>query len=202
MSVATVQQQGSDCSWDDLVRGWAELDAPEGFKAEIIEGIIALSPPPSAPHNHIASELHGQLFTMLAREWGIYQTLGVAAPPRDGLFVPDLVVAPKAIVRTAGLHVPADVVELVVEVTSPSSLRHDRVAKPAGYAAAGVPLYLLVDPFRDGGPLVTLYGEPVGDTYETLASVKFGETVSLPEPLGVELETVDFAVPPGGRQGA
>ncbi|WP_052848549.1 Uma2 family endonuclease [Streptomyces avicenniae] len=200
MSVATVQQQDSEYGWDDLVRGWEELDAPEGYKAEIIEGIIALSPPPSMRHNHIASELHGQLFTALGREWGIYQTLGVAAPPRAGLYSPDLVVVPKTAVNTDGHYVMADMVELVVEITSPSSLRHDRVAKPAGYAAAAVPLYLLVDPFDAHGPLITLYGNPIADAYETLASVKFGETVSLPKPLGGVLETKDFALSDGRRR--
>ncbi|GAA2395735.1 hypothetical protein GCM10010420_21590 [Streptomyces glaucosporus] len=47
-----------------------------------------------------------------------------------------------------------------VEITSPSNARHDRISEAAGYARAGVPLYLMVDRWAPGGPTVTLYGEP------------------------------------------
>ena len=61
------------------------------------------------------------------------------------MLIPDLVVAPVPDHPEAESHIPAALAELVVEVTSKSNARHDRVSKPAAHASAGIPLYLLVD---------------------------------------------------------
>ncbi len=91
-------------------------------------------------------------------------------------------------------HVPAALAELVVEVTSQSNARHDRVSKPAAYATAGIPLCLLVDRWAPGGPTVTLYDEPKGDVYRVLSAAKFGDPVRLPEPFDLTIDTSEFPV--------
>ncbi|GAA2484403.1 hypothetical protein GCM10023100_29920 [Actinocorallia cavernae] len=80
------------------------------------------------------------------------------------------------------LHEVIPAAELVVEVTSAATAHHDRSTKAAGYAAAGVPLYLLVDQLAPDGPAVTLYGTPLGGAYRVLASVGFGSPLELPAP--------------------
>lgn len=77
-------------------------------------------------------------------------------------------------------------------MTSPSNAHHDRISKPASYAAAGVPLYLPIDRWAPGGPKVTLYGEPRGDVYRVLRACKLGEPITLPEPFGLDLDTSAF----------
>lgn len=89
-------------------------------------------------------------------------------------------------------HSPAGLAELVVEVTSKSNARHDRVSKPAAYAAAGIPLYLLADARATDGPTVTLYGEPKEDVHRPLRSVKFGEPIELPAPFDLVIDTAEF----------
>ena len=79
-------------------------------------------------------------------------------------------------------------------MTSKSSARHDRVSKPAAYATAGIPLYLLVDRWAPGGPTVTLYGEPKDDVYRVLHAVKFGDPIKLPAPFDVTIDTGEFPV--------
>ncbi|MEW2390407.1 Uma2 family endonuclease [Streptomyces venezuelae] len=179
-------------SWDDLVRLWEEMDWPEGSKVEIVEGVVTVSPSPSNEHNIIAEKVQRCLYSVLPDDWGIYQTLSLAVPSRLGMFIPDLVALPVAEVEGPGTHVPAGAAELVVEVTSPSNARHDRVSKPAAYAAAGIPLYLLIDRWAPGGPTITLYGEPRGDVYRTLQACKFGEPITLPAPFGLDLDTSAF----------
>lgn len=98
--------------------------------------------------------------------------------------VPDDVVLAKT-----GELVPAATAKLIVEVTSKSNATNDRIAKAAGYARAGVPLYLLVDRWAPAGPAVTLYGEPTGDVYRVLHTVKFGDELELPAPFGLTLDT-------------
>ncbi|MFF9123462.1 Uma2 family endonuclease [Streptomyces sp. NPDC014889] len=181
-------------SWDDLVRFWEEMEWPEGSKVEIIEGIITVSPAPAYRHNVIAARIQRRLYSVIPEDWEIFQTLAIAVPSRLGMLIPDLVVAPVREHTEADTHIPAALAELVVEVTSKSNARHDRISKPAAYATAGIPFYLLVDRWGPDGPTATLYGEPKGDVYRPLSSVKFGEALKLPSPFDLVIDTTDFPV--------
>ncbi|MET9686240.1 Uma2 family endonuclease [Streptomyces coeruleorubidus] len=194
MSALTVDHSTANGhEWDDLVRIWRETDAPEGCKVEIIEGIVTVAPPPSNAHNDIADLVQRALYEVIPRNWGIYQTLGTAVPSRDGLYIPDLAVAPRQVLRSEGGNfIPASAAELVVEITSKSNAAHDRIKKAAGCAQAAVPLYLLIDGWAPGGPTITLYGEPRGDAYRVLHAGKFGEQIELPEPFSLKLDTDEF----------
>ncbi|MFG2675601.1 Uma2 family endonuclease [Streptomyces sp. NPDC048445] len=194
LPVDTPTDPGRDQDWDDLVRIWEETDAPEGCKVEIIEGIGTVSPPPSKDHNTTAALLQRRLYTVIPDDWGIYQTLGVSAPGGAGLYIPDLVVVPRAMATGPGNRIPAEEVRLVVEITSRANANHDRIGKTHGYAQAGVELFLLLDPWHSGRPTATLYGEPAGGTYRVLDTVEYGEKLTLPEPFGLELDTGIFPV--------
>ncbi|MEV7156050.1 Uma2 family endonuclease [Streptomyces misionensis] len=196
MSALTVDHSAADGrEWEDLVRIWQETDAPEGCKVEIIEGIVTVSPPPSNDHNDIADLVQRSLYEVIPKDWGIYQTLGTAVPFRAGLYIPDLAVAPREALRVRkGNYIPATAAELVVEITSRANAGHDRIKKAAGYAQAGVALYLLIDNWAPGGPTITLYGEPQGDVYRVLRAVRFGDPITLPEPFGVTIDTGEFPV--------
>lgn len=196
MSALTVQHEPERGEgWEGLVRRWEDTDRPEGCKVEIIEGIVTVAPPPVNRHNYIADLVHEGLYAAKPDDCGIYQTLNVAVPTRNGLYIPDLAVVPRDVVRREGNYVPADAAEIVVEITSKSNASNDRVAKLNGYAAAGVPLYLLIDPHVSGTPTVHLYGEPQGGTYRLLAVVEFGEPIYIPKPFDYTLDTSDFPLP-------
>ncbi|MEU5208074.1 Uma2 family endonuclease [Streptomyces sp. NPDC020742] len=182
--------------WDELVRFWEESDWPEGSRVEIIDGVIVVTPPPAAPHNRLAELVQRSLYRVLPKDWGLYQTQGLAHPQYGRLYIPDLVVIPYAVLDglEGGNAAPLTAAELVVEVTSPSNASYDRINKAAAYAQAGVPLYLLVDRFGPGGPTVTLYGEPKDSVYRELEKVKFGEDVHLPAPFELTLDTGVFPV--------
>jgi Uma2 family endonuclease len=194
MSALTVEHEPDNgYGWDEAVRIWEEMDWPEGCKVEIIEGIVTVAPPPANAHNIIADSVQRRLYQVIPDEWGIYQTLGAAVPSRMGLYIPDLAVAPEEVLRSeSGNFIPAAAAELVVEITSKSNADHDRIKKAAGYAQAGVPLYLLIDSWAPGGPTVTLYGEPKGDVYRVLSAVKFGEPIKLPAPFDLTIDTAAF----------
>ncbi|MFG2624103.1 Uma2 family endonuclease [Streptomyces sp. NPDC048473] len=195
MSALTVDPvPGNGQGWDDLVRIWEETDAPEGCKVEIIEGIVTVSPPPSKDHNLTAALLQRRLYSVIPEDWEIFQTLGVAVPGRAGLYIPDLVVVPRAVATGPGNRVPAEEARLVVEITSQANANHDRIGKAHGYAKAGVELFLLLDPWHSGRPTATLYGEPVEGTYRVLDAVEYGEKLTLPEPFALDLDTGVFPV--------
>jgi Uma2 family endonuclease len=196
MSALTVDRTEADTgpTWEGLVRLWEQTDAPEGCKVELIEGLVTVVPPPSNAHNRIADKVHRCLYNAIPGDWGVYRTLGTAVPSRNGLFVPDIAVAPEAALIDAESEyfVPAAVAELVVEITSRSNAPVDRTTKRTAYAAAGVPLYLLIDAHASAGPTVTLFQEPVRDEYRVHSAVKFGDTVHIPEPIGLDLDTGTF----------
>lgn len=178
MGALTVSQE-PDQNWDDLVRFWEEMDWPEGSKVEIIEGIITVSPAPGLPHNVIAARIQRRLYPVIPEDREIFRTLAIAVPSRLGMLIPDLVVTRLPDHTESDTHIPAALAELVVEVTSKSNARHDRISKPAAYATAGIPLCLLVDRWAPGGPTATLYGEPKGDVYRVLGAAKFGDPRTL-----------------------
>ncbi|GAA0457493.1 Uma2 family endonuclease [Streptomyces stramineus] len=196
MSALTIDcSEGPSAEWDELVRIWEETDAPEGCKVEIIEGIITVSPAPANKHNVIAGKLQRALYTVIPEDWGIYQTLAVSVPSRSGLFIPDLVVAPESELvelSESEQYIPAAAATFIAEITSKSSLRHDRVSKPAAFAHAGASLYLLIDRWANGGPTVTLYGEPKDDVYRVLQAGKFGDAIHLPAPFDLVIDTGPF----------
>ncbi|MGJ7415921.1 Uma2 family endonuclease [Streptomyces cinereoruber] len=193
MSALTVDPaSASGHDWDDLVRIWEGTDAPEGCKVEIIEGIITVSPPPSPLHNDIADEVQRALYEVIPRDWGAYQTQAVTLPTRAGMFIPDLLVAPKGAVREARLAIQASDAELVVEITSQSNANHDRIVKLQAYATAAVPLYLLIDRWHSGRPTATLYGEPKNGLYRVLDAVEFGRELHLPAPFDLTIDTGTF----------
>ncbi|NEA58884.1 Uma2 family endonuclease [Streptomyces sp. SID13666] len=195
MSALNVEPEShSGYGWDDLVRIWEETDVPEGCTVEIIEGIVTVAPPRANDHNNIADDLQRELYRVIPRDWGIFQTQGLAVPSRKGLFIPDLAVVPKAALQRPGHFIAASEARLIAEITSPSNPGHDRISKPAAYACAGVPLYLLIDSWAPGGPTVTLFSEPEGDVYRSHHAVKFGDPIELPAPFGITLATGSFPV--------
>ncbi|MFI0904022.1 Uma2 family endonuclease [Streptomyces sioyaensis] len=182
-------------AWDALVRIWEDTEAPEGCMVEIVDGIVSVAPPRDVRQNVIVAELSRALYRQaLPENRGAYQKLALAVPARHGLYVPNLVVAPDAVVRGPGYFIPAAAAELVVEITSMTSAVHDRLHKPAGYAAAGVPLYLLVDLWSPDGPTAVLHGEPDHTRYRIQSPTRPGEPLHLPEPFDMTLDTSLFRV--------
>ncbi|MEU2667902.1 Uma2 family endonuclease [Streptomyces sp. NPDC007164] len=193
------EQASEDSLWDYLLQTWRELDAPEGWRAEIDEGRIFLVPPPHAHRSGIAEMVQHRLYRALPEELGIYQTLGVHVAPLDRLYVPDLVIMERELIMAADPEVsdPMDAADalLIVEVTSKGNARDDRTKKYRAYARAGVPMYLLIDRFDTRGAMATLFTEPNEDgTYKHSDPVPFGKPLSLPEPFGTALLTDEFPV--------
>jgi Uma2 family endonuclease len=179
---------------DDLLESFLALETPEGFKAELIEGEIVVSPAPDGDHQDAIDVIVHQVF---GRSKEPMQHSGNSGPlvqaggpcPKNHL-ISDIIFAPRErrLLRGAPSWMQPDGVATVVEVTSlrPSI---DRKLKRHCYARAGIPLHLIVD--RDEAKVV-LHSFPKGDDYAKDVSVALGESLSLPEPFGFALETSDF----------
>ncbi|MEV1081607.1 Uma2 family endonuclease [Streptomyces sp. NPDC050211] len=166
--------------------------APRGWRVELIEGEIYVTPPANGEHEEFVSELVDQVTDRRPdRSLRNYTGIGLNVPGASdtGHVVPDLAVAPKGSFDSAEEWHDPSAVLLVAEVTSDSTAVRDREKKIHGYARAGIPVYLLID--REEAE-VTVYSEPSGDDYAQGAKHKLGLAVPLPEPLGFELDTGEF----------
>jgi Uma2 family endonuclease len=152
---------------------------------EIVDGSLLVSPPPSSGHQRAASRLHAVLAAALPPDREALEGIGVQA--QGSVLVPDLAVVRAAAVRTDPRPLDAADVFLVVEITSPSSLTADRVAKPALYAGAGIPAYWRVELSGSGTPLVALH-RLTGDVYREEAVVHTGEHRDVSYPAALSLE--------------
>ncbi|CAL9471466.1 hypothetical protein SUDANB105_02831 [Streptomyces sp. enrichment culture] len=185
-----------DDEWKQLVQLWRETDAPEGCRMEIIGGVLSITPPASLTHHRTVGQVHRRLHEAVPEHWGIFQQMALAVPSRPGLYVPDVAVVPDGLLRTEDVDfLPAEEAVHVVEVVSEVTANRDRGEKPAGYAEAGIPLHLLIDPLAPGGPAVTLYGEPGDGAYRILQAGPFGVPIRLPVPFELTLDSSGFPHP-------
>lgn len=179
-----------------LLDWFVDLDAPEGLRAELIEGELAVTPVPDGHHEHCISQIVGQMYrrspteTQFSAQFSGNKGLrlrGADGCPRDHV-IPDGTFAPKGLYRGADPWMPCAGVTMVLEVTS-GKPQTDREIKRRCYARGGIPLYLLVD--RETS-WTTLFSDPESDDYRKLRAVAFGKSLALPEPFAFDLDTTDF----------
>ncbi|MGW3122156.1 Uma2 family endonuclease [Streptomyces sp. NPDC001107] len=164
--------------------------APETVTLEFINGRIAVKKVPDGNHSTIVSWLTRRCM-QTRPDLDLYHARGLRVEAcRGGRVKPDAVLAPEAHFAGHGEWADPDGALMVVEVTSYDSDtdRRDRHEKPTAYGQAGIPLYLLID--RDSCT-VTVHSNPdrqVGG-YRSIQTSKFGEKVSVPGPMDIELDT-------------
>ncbi|MFJ9377604.1 Uma2 family endonuclease [Streptomyces sp. NPDC101455] len=169
-----------------LWRAWKTLEAPEGCRAEIIEGALEIQRIGRVRHGLIVNRLRDALPTSGSGDgFGAYQ--GLAVVHERSVWIPDLVIAPLELQPCADSEdfgVTASAVRLVAEVVS-RGRRHqdrDRIRKRREYARAGIPMYVLIDDY-DGQGAVTLFTGPRPDKadWEDIHRVPYGTEVTIPE---------------------
>ncbi|MFF5160025.1 Uma2 family endonuclease [Streptomyces sp. NPDC000348] len=179
---------------DVLLEGFLALDTPEGFRAELIEGEIVVTPPPDGDHEDYIGLIVTQVIKGSRTDMQFSGNKGLklksgGACPKDHA-IPDGTFAPTArrLYRGADPWMPCDGVAMVLEVTS-AKPKADREAKRRCYARGGIPLYLLVD--REASS-ITLFSTPERDDYRENCTRPLGKPLSLPDPFAFDLDTADF----------
>ncbi|WP_254396016.1 Uma2 family endonuclease [Streptomyces sp. AC512_CC834] len=175
---------------------FAGFEPPEGLKVELLRGEIVMMASPDLVHNRIVTSLMDQISN---RRWERLQTQDVDVVDEASEPVPDLVVLEVGVGPDSGRLLPSQMITLVVEVVSKTSVIRDYTVKRSIYAAGKIPAYLVVDPIMAHCVLFTL---PAGDgddaDYQAQLTAKFGDPLPL-EMLGLELDTSDFGTFTGVR---
>ncbi|MET7616008.1 Uma2 family endonuclease [Streptomyces sp. NPDC005408] len=162
--------------------------APEFVRLEFINGKVQVMPGPDGVHGAIVMWLIKRCMQQRP-ELSLYPEQGLKVEAcRRGRARPDGCLAPEENFVGQGEWAEPGGVLMAVEVTSrdADTDRRDRVEKPDGYPAAGIPVCLLVD--REACS-VTVRAEPEGGSYRRITTRPFGAVVELPDPVGITLET-------------
>ncbi|MFI6009760.1 Uma2 family endonuclease [Streptomyces sp. NPDC051243] len=165
-----------------------ERHAPETVRLEFIKGKVQVKPVPDGNHSEIYMWLLEQCMH-LRSDLRLHPERGLKTEAyRKGRARADAVLVPKGSLRGKGEWSEADGVLMAVEITSYDSdtNRRDRVEKPDGYAAAGIPVYLLID--RDNCSVI-VFNQPEQGRYRHEEKLPFGATLKLPEPVNITLDT-------------
>jgi Uma2 family endonuclease len=173
-----------------LVEEFEELAhaAPETVTLEFINGRLEVKPVPDGNHSEIVMWLVRQCMQHRP-ELSLYSERGLKTEAyRKGRARVDALLAPPGTFAGDGEWSDPDGVLMAVEVTSHDSdtNQRDRIDKRDGYAAAGIPIYLLID--RDDST-VSVYRRPEDGRYRSVTTLVFGDPVKLPAPVGFTLET-------------
>jgi len=164
---------------------WKAMELPEGYRAEIIEGAIEVSPPGRRRHTVLINRLRRALEAHLADgEYVAHQVVHVLH--RRKSWIPDLFIGPEdldEVLDEEGLGVDAAGVPMVIEVVSPGarSIERDRVRKRREYARAGIATYVIIDDFDDDGAVLVLTApNRKKATYEDEHRVPYGADAVIP----------------------
>ncbi|MFI2370442.1 Uma2 family endonuclease [Streptomyces sp. NPDC018833] len=167
-------------------------DAYPGHQVEIVGGEQVLSGRrPTC--GHTVHSLWRTLRSQVPAGWGFISD--VAIPVDDANeFCPDLAVIPAAeVAKNLSAYSP-ELIELAVEVVSPSSVRNDYEVKDRAYARRGIPHYLIFDPYEQH--CVTLWN-PGPDGYLGRDTIPYGKTITVETGIGTfSVDTSKLPVDP------
>jgi Uma2 family endonuclease len=178
----------------DLWRRFAEVsELFRDDRVELIAGRIVVSPLPGRRHCEAEFQMWRLLFPVAEeRGWQLWHDMEVFFGPQRDRYRPDILVVPPKPRMWTDNNICADSIIMVVEVVSPRSGHDDHEVKPAECGRGGVQLYLVVDTIAG---VVRLLSEPAQDGYRKETEIRLGESLDLPEPFGVTLDTTRL-IPP------
>ena len=159
--------------------GWTVDDLPDDDWSrcrELVDGALVVTPPPALRHAEAATALANVLAAAAPPDLRVLTTPGVHFDRRN-YRQPDVALYERS-ASVRGRIEPQDV-HLVVEVMSPSSVSTDRVAKPAQYAASGIPHFWRLEL----DPLLLVVHRLAGDAYAVAG--RYDDEVALDEPVPV-----------------
>ncbi|MEU1627479.1 Uma2 family endonuclease [Streptomyces sp. NPDC020096] len=174
-------------SLDELFERLEHMPVPEGYKVEIVEGAVYMSPQRDA-HWEIIRRIVRALEDRFGMDTLVKSDVRIDFGDKNGL-APDVAKIADDAKKERGRWRYQDV-EFIAEVISKDTASNDYGPKKTAYAAADVAVYLIVDPYTGECHLFT---NPKDGTYRTETTTPFGEPVDLTDTVvGLTLATDKF----------
>lgn len=131
-----------------------EADLPEGFRYELVDGEVVMSPNPNLEHDFVVDAINSMLSAYRRRHKSMIRLLSLnarlAIPGEQRVRHPDFALyAPWKGTPRGGTGWKQLTPFLVIEVVSPGQGRRDYREKPSDYLKAGVGEYWIVDPLKE-----------------------------------------------------
>ncbi|MEU3351728.1 Uma2 family endonuclease [Streptomyces sp. NPDC037389] len=173
----------------DMLFDWLErMPVPEGYTVEIVEGAIYMSPQRDN-HWDLIANLYDQLRTKYPRA-RVKNEIRVDYPGHLNGFSSDVFLIKEGAAKGPSGRWHYQDVEFIAEVISRDTAKNDYGPKRDAYALAGVPVYLIVDPYIGQCHVFT---EPKDGTYRAAPAVKFGDPIDLTDTVvGLAVTTDEF----------
>ncbi|MER6076827.1 Uma2 family endonuclease [Streptomyces sp. NPDC001833] len=179
-----------DTSWlDDMFARLEKLPVPEGYKVEIVEGAVYMSPQRDI-HWETIRAIIWALEDHFSRRAKVFSDVRIDFPGRKNGLAPDVAKLRDGAEKDAEGRWRHEDVEFVAEVISTETGKNDYGPKKTAYALAEVPVYLIADPYQGK---CHLYTQPKDGEYMSDTSVTYGVNVDMTTThLALTLRTDDF----------
>ncbi|MEW1723715.1 Uma2 family endonuclease [Streptomyces sp. NPDC093109] len=182
-------EESDELTLDEMFELLDKMPVPEGYKVEIVEGAVFMVPQRNT-HWQIIRRIVRALEDQFGIEVNVTSDVRFDFPGHMNGFCPDVVKLSDTAELNERGQWNVDDVEFVAEVISKGTAANDYDPKKAVYAAADVPVYLIVDPYTGR---CHAYTEPKDGKYHSELTVAFGTDVDLAGTvLGLTLRTDRF----------
>ena len=181
-------ESGDELTLDTMFAWLEKMPIPEGYKTEIVGGHIFMAPQRDT-HWEIIADIYEQLRVKYPRK-RLKSDVRIDYPGHLNGFASDVTLLAEGATKNGKGQWRCEDVEFVAEVISRSTAGNDYGPKKETYAAAGVPVYLIVDPYTREWHLHTL---PKDGKYHGSVRFDFGVEIDLTKTaLGLVLKTDEF----------
>ena len=175
---------------DEMFERLERMPVPEGYKVEIVGGVVYMAPQRDIHWETILEILWALEDHFGRRQARILSDVRIDFPGHENGFCPDVAKLRDGAERDDTGHWRHQDVEFVAEVISQGTAANDYGPKKLAYAAAEVPLYLIADPYQGR---CHIYTRPKDGDYTTETRVAFGQDLDLTDTvLGLTLPTAGF----------
>ncbi|MFK0296267.1 Uma2 family endonuclease [Streptomyces sp. NPDC090442] len=165
-----------------------QMPVPEGYKVEIVEGTVYMTPQRDARWDTVF-EVATALRQHFGRQALVKSDVRIDFPGHQNGFCPDISKLADKAEKVNGRW-PYQDVEFIAEVISKGTGMNDYGPKKHAYADAEVPVYLIVDPYVGRCRLFT---HPQDGEYKRDLTLAYGEPIDLTNTvLGMTIETEFF----------
>lgn len=165
---------------------WTVDDVPESdLRIELVDGNLVVSPAPTPRHQLVSARLVA-LLDDAGLGGRIVAESDVIFDPHNSRLLDVLVIKEGIDLWNGPRLTPVDLI-LAVEIVSSSSVKTDRIAKPAQYAAAGIAGYWRVETDPDLRLTASVLADGA-DVYTEIGTWTEPERVEVETPIGVAFD--------------